>query len=188
MASTNTYNVIDGDIILIKELTKQLKYTPGKTKDLINYAKKGIVAVESLLEEAISVVGGLKRSIENYEDFSDGSDAKKCTVTYNDVITGSRSITIGNVSLKRGCLRVMAADPFTGQVFYFKIPNKEVIGKHNLKINFSNRGGIPDKIKDKLLQSKGVNLWGEKIKVEANNFNERAWLIYRVNTFKELCK
>ena len=62
MASKNTPNVVKGDIMIISELSKHLKYSASERKFLIRLAKKGVVAVESMLEEAIAKVGKIKRS------------------------------------------------------------------------------------------------------------------------------
>ena len=186
MASKNTKNTADGDILIINELSKHLKYSEIEKKFLIELAKKGIVAVETLLEEAISKVGKIKRSNSDGEDFVDGSDAKKVTVTINDAVTGDRCVRIGNISNKNGILRVLVAEPMTSEIFYFKIPNDEIKGKDNIKIAFHREGGIQNKIIDKLYVPK-TNFWGEQLMIRPKSFNERAWLLYRVDSFKELC-
>jgi hypothetical protein len=183
MASKNTPNTVDGDIILIRELAKHLKYTETETKFMTRLAKKGIIAVESLLEEAISKVGKLERSHVNGQDFTDGSDAKKSVVTCNDAITEQRASTISNIKNKNGTLRIMISDPCTKEIFYFKVPNEELKNKKCIKIFFHKNGGMPMKIQQKTIIrdiTKDTSLY-------LKSFNERAWLKYRVNTFKELC-
>jgi hypothetical protein len=178
MASKVTDNVVAGDILIIEELAKHLKYSQEERKFMIRLAKKGVIAVESLLEEAISKVGKIERYIEDGEDFKDKSDAKKAIVGINDIKTGTRIATIGNVSGKKGKLRIMIAEPLTQKLYYFIVPNEEVKGKHNIKVPFSKTGGITDKMLLKMNQ---------KNYVMSDNFSERIWLKYRVNSFKELC-
>lgn len=187
MASKNTKNTALGDILIIKELSKHLKFSEEQTKFTIKLAKKGIIAVESLLEESISKIGKIQRSNEDGEDFVDGSDAKKCIVSNNDSKTDSKSVTISNVMGKKGILRVLIADPNTNKLFFFKIPNKELKNKnHGIKIMFSKNGGMPEHLVKKSIPT--INIWGErKIKVP-DTFSARCWLLYRVDTFKELCK
>ena len=182
MASKNTENTIAGDILIINELSKHLKYSQVEKQFLIRLAKQGIVAVESLLEQSISKVGRIKRCLKDGQDFEDGSDAKKTTVGLISVDTGARGCTVGNVSSKNGILRIIAAEPMTSEIFYFKIPNHEIIGKINIKITFDKEGGVPRKILNKVLSK---NFFDEVI--IPKTFNERAWVMYRVENFKELC-
>jgi hypothetical protein len=186
MASKNTKNTALGDILIINELAKHLKFSEEEKKFTIKLAKKGIIAVETLLEESISKVGKIKRSNEDGEDFIDGSDAKKCIVSNNDSKTDSKSVTISNVNGKKGILRVLVADPNTKQLYYFKIPNRELKNKHNgIKIMFSKNGGMPEHLKKKSIPT--VNIWGEKNIKVPDTFSARCWLTFRVNSFKELC-
>lgn len=188
MASKVTENSVEGDILIIKELSKHLQYTPEKMKMMIEESYHGTIAVESLLERAIATVGKLQRSNEDGQDFIDGSDAKKATVTINDAKTGDRAVRIENVANKNGILRVMIAEPMTGELFYFKIPNHEIKGKSNIKIAFSRTGGIQEKIINKIETYKFLKeSIGGNIKFNPKFFNERAWLFYRVDSFEELC-
>lgn len=172
MASTNTKNVIDGDLIFIEKLSKHHKFTKTERNLLVDLTKNGIVAVETLLEETISLVGRIRRSNTPGEDFIDGSDAKKGIVTLNDAKTGSRAATIGNVKNKRGVLRICIADPLTKELYYFLIPNSEIGHKTHLKIFFDKDGGMPKKM---------TKISGP------NSFSSRAWLEYRVDSFYEFC-
>lgn len=172
MASTNTQNVINGDLIFIEKLSKHHKFS-GKERNLMfELTKNGIIAVETFLEETISLVGRIRRSNNTGEDFIDGSDAKKGIVTLNDAKTGSRASTIGNVKNKKGVLRICIADPLTRELYYFLIPNSEIGSKTHLKIFFDKDGGMPKKM---------TKISG------ADSFSSRAWLEYRVGTFEELC-
>lgn len=185
MASKNTQNVADGDVLIINELSEYLKYNDVQRKFLIDLAKKGIIAVETLLEEAISKVGKIKRSNKDGEDFVDGSDAKKAVVSLNDVNSGTRAAFIGNVANKKGILRVLVSEPMTGELFFFKIPNREIKGKGNIKIGFSKEGGMQSKVAYKMMPE--YNILGKKVKFKPKSFSEKVWLMYRVSSFKELC-
>jgi|688.fasta_scaffold1079208_2 hypothetical protein len=173
MASMVTVNTVAGDKLIIAELAKQLKYTKKEFKFLLNLAESGVVAVETMLELAISKIGKLERSIIDGQDFTDKSDAKKGTVSIISTSTGyksgSRGVTIGNIRNKKGLLRVMVAEPFTDELFYFKIPNKELNNRHNIKIRFDGFGGEP------------MNL-------NEGSLSHRIWNNYRIATFEEFCK
>jgi hypothetical protein len=171
MASKLTDNIVAGDMLIVEELSKHLKYTKTERMFLKRLIKKGAIAVESLLEEAISKVGNVKRSIIDGQDFIDKSDAKKVVVhTHNHGQQKARRGMIGNIANKNGKLRVMMADAFTGELFYFIIPRKECSGKGTLEVVFNQRGGAPQRFNGK------------------NTICWRVWNKYRVNSFKELCQ
>jgi hypothetical protein len=169
MASKLTKNSIAGDILIVTELAKHLKYSLAERQLILRMTKKGMIAVETMLEEAISRVGKLTRSEHgNGEDFIDGTDAKKGVVSNNDTNTRTKAVTIGRVSSKVGDLRIMASDPLNGKLFYFRIPNHELKDKCNIKIMFGQDGDMPKKLRP-------------------NTFSGRCWLNYQVKSFKELC-
>jgi hypothetical protein len=171
MASKVTKNVVGGDILIIRELAKHLKYSQDERKFMTRLAKKGAIAVETLLEEAISKVGKLQRCIKDGQDFKDKSDAKKAIVhSHNCGKYVTRRGLISNVCKKNGKLRVMIADNFTDELFYFVIPRNECIGRGTIEIIFNQRGGEPESFKSK------------------ESFNWRIWNKYRVKSFKELCE
>ena len=173
MASKNTPNVVAGDIMIINELSKHLKYSPTERKFLVRLAKKGIVAVESLLEEAISKVGKVKRSHKDGEDFENGNDAKKAIVndrSHGPIRSHSREAGIGNLRCKRGTLLVMMAEPKNNELFYFAIPYEEYKNQASIVFQFSKNGGENTHFNGTTSQS-----W-------------RIWNLYRCKSFKELCK
>jgi len=77
MASKISNAIIKGDKLIIAELGKHLRYSKDDINTLIKASKKGIIAVETLVEEAISKVAKVKRSSKDGEDFVNGWDAKK---------------------------------------------------------------------------------------------------------------
>lgn len=169
MASKNTQNTANGDVIIIKELAQHLNWSKEKTEIFIEESKDGVIAVETLLEKAISKVGIINRSNKDGEDFSDGTDAKKGVVTNNDTATGSKAVCISNIHNKNGDLRVMIGDPISEKNYYFIIPHHEIVGKNSIKIFFDHYFG------------------GQPRKIQWNSFSGRCWTDYRVNTFIELC-
>jgi hypothetical protein len=169
MASKITDNTIAGDILIVTELCKQLKFTPQETGTILKLTKMGAIATESLLEEAISKVGKLKRTTENGMDFTDQSDAKKCIVSKNDNKTRTQAITISNIRNKKGSLRIMAAAANSNKLYYFIIPNFEIGNKPNMKIMFDHNGYPSGNSKK-------------------DSFSYRCWNEYQVKTFKQLCK
>ena len=168
VASKITDNTVLGDKLLIPVLGKYLGFSEEKINMCIELAESGCIAVESLLELTISKVGNLQQSIIDGQDFIDGSDAKKCVVTTISLDDGSIGATITNVKNKNGILRVVVSEPTTNKIYYFKIPNEELKERHNIKIRFSNFGGMPRKLRQDTLSWK---LWNK----------------YRVDTFEELC-
>ena len=177
MASKVTNNAVAGDILIIEELAKHLRYKKEEREFMIRLAKKGVIAVESLLEEAISKVGKLKRCIKDGQDFIDSSDAKKATVGLISNFDKNRGATIGNVKGKNGKLRVMVADPYVKKgLYYFVIPNHELKGKHNIKIPFHKDGGPPNRF---------LNL--TCLSTCTEYFTDRLWICYQVKNFHEMC-
>ena len=173
MASTNTPNIVKGDIMIIDELTKHLKYNVEERKFLKRMAKKGIVAVETMLEEAISKVGKVKRSNKQGEDFVNGADAKKAIVNFRShgpIRSHSREAAVCNLKNKRGKLQVMIAEPESGELFYFIIPYREYKDQNSIVIQFNKNGG------------ENTNFNGTKSQ------SWRIWNQYRVKTFRELAK
>ena len=179
MASKITDNTIAGDILIVKELCKQLRYSPEKTKFYIDAAKHGVIAVETLLEYAISKVGKLQRCIKNGQDFSDGSDAKKGIVgthSHGEKRRGqnnTRECSIANVENKNGKLRIMIADASVGELYYFSVPKKAFAGRKRISVIFNADGDAPEKFHNR--QSGKTLSW-------------KLWNEYRVNSFKELCQ
>ena len=176
MASIFTENAVKGDILIIQELCKQLRYSKQKTKFFVDAANHGVIAVETFLEQAIAKVGGLTRTNKNGRDFTDGSDAKKATILIHDVSDGynnlKRSATIANLKNKRGILRIMIADPIYEKLYYFKVPRSLYMGKVTLTFTFSLQGET--KIQ-RYRDGKETTTW-------------KLWNKYRVMTFKELCQ
>jgi hypothetical protein len=170
MASKITNNTIAGDILIVTELCKQLKFTPQEAKTVLKLTKMGAIATESLLEEAISKVGKLKRTTENGMDFTDQSDAKKCTASAPVNKSEHRSMVICNIHNKKGALRVMGSmiGDNGPKLYYFIIPNSEIGNKKRLKIMFSPNG--------------------EPTQGTRDSFSYRCWNEYQVKTFKQLCK
>jgi len=168
VASKITSNTVLGDKLLIPLLGKHLGFNEEKINMCVELAESGCIAVESLLELAISKVGNLQQSTIDGQDFIDGSDAKKCVVTTISLEHDSIGATITNVRNKNGILRVVVSEPATNQVYYFKIPNEELKNRHNIKIRFNNFGGEPSRLHNETLSSK-------------------LWKLYRVKSFEELC-
>jgi len=180
MASKNTINTVDGDTLIINALAKQLRYDKTKTKTMLELAKHGVIAVETFVELAISKVGKLERSNVDGQDFVDGSDAKKGTVhthSHGKKTHLTRECVISNLKNKNGALRVVIADPFVKDVFYFKIPHEEIKGRKQINFIFNFFGGKPEKFNNPSFSSN-----------EDTTLSWRLWNEYRVNTFKELCQ
>jgi len=177
MAAVLSENTIIGDTIIIKELCKAMKTSKQETKFYLRAAKHGVIAVETMLEMAIAKVGGLTRSNKNGRDFTDGSDAKKGVVyahTHGKNGYVDRGVTINNLKNKRGILRIVIADPWTEELYYFRVPRSLYVGKTELNFNFSATEADGKAKTRKHVGGKLTQSW-------------KLWNNYRVNTFKELC-
>lgn len=175
MASVLSDNTVDGDILIIQELCKRMRLSKQETNFYLRAAKHGVIAVETFLEQAIAKVGGLTRTNKTGRDFTDGSDAKKgvvCIHSHGSNGQVDRSVNIGSLKNKRGILRIMIADPWTQELFYFKVPHSAYLGKNSIHFTFSMKG-----------QSTAV-----KYKDGKPTLTWKMWNKYRVMTFKELCQ
>ena len=170
MASKFSDAIIAGDALLIGHLAKYLRYSKDEIKTLLKASKKGIIAVETLLEEAISKVAKVKRSNKDGEDFVNGWDAKKGTVNWHGAgtKTPNRKCSIGTKN-KIGDSICVIADPIANELFYFRIPHKAYCAFPQIKITFSKSGGQPEGLRE-------------------GSFSWKAWNLYRKSSFKELCQ
>ena len=170
MASKISNAIIDGDALIITKLSKYLRYSKDEIKTLVKASKKGIIAVETLVEEAISKVAKVKRSSIDGEDFVNGWDAKKGTVNWHGAGSKSpiRKCSIGTKN-KTGDLVCVIADPIANEIFYFKIPKSEYCDFPQVKITFSDTGGMPSSLRE-------------------GGFSWKMWNLYRKKSFRELCK
>ena len=171
MASKYNTEQFKSDAILLKKIYRFAGYSNNDLPTLLKAVKRGDLAMESVVENAIARVGKLKRIDIVGMDFDDGSDAKKVTVCNQGTIKTPYRGAQFSTKNKKGVLRVVVVEPLTEEVFYFKIPPSFYVGavqrrrETALRINFNNSGGIPD-----LGKIKTESVWD-----------------YRVKSFKELC-
>lgn len=173
MASKFNLEAFKADEILLEKIYKFAGYKESDLPTLKRAVKRGDLAMESMVENAISRVGKIKRVDLQGMDFEDGSDSKKVTVVNQGTkIKPVRGAGFSSKN-KKGTLRVVVVEPMTNEVFYFKIPPEFYIGQKQrrrelgLRIYFSNNGGKPN-FTNKATESKKV--WS-----------------YQVKSFKELC-
>jgi len=160
--------------MFINLLSPYMGWTRNQKQLMLEMVQHGVIAVETLLELAISKVGKIKRSTIDGQDFIDGSDAKKATV-YNQNGDKSakeqRQAWIGNI-VKNGVLRIVIADPKKGEMFFFKVPQKVTKTLNNkrnmMNIPFSPDGGKPSRLRPNAIP---YVIWNE----------------CRVDSFEELC-
>lgn len=171
MASKYNTEQFKSDAILLRKIYRFAGYTKKDLTTLLKAVKRGDLAMESVVENAIARVGKLKRIDITGMDFDDGSDAKKVTVCNQGTVKLPYRGAQFSTKNKKGILRVVVVEPITEEVFYFKIPPSFYIGVEQkrrefaIRINFSNTGGIPD-----LDRIKTDSVWD-----------------YQVKSFKELC-
>jgi hypothetical protein len=166
MASKYNTEQFKSDAILLKKIYKFAGYDNKDLPTLLKAVRRGDLAMESVVENAISKVGKLKRVDVPGMDFDDGSDAKKVTVCNQGTINTPYRGAQFSTKNKKGILRVVVVEPITEEVFYFKIPPSFYIGAIQkrrevaLRINFSNTGGPPDLRKAKLEET----VWDHQVK------------------------
>ena len=93
MTSKYSQEQFIADEILLEKIYKFAGYEKEHLPVLKKAVKQGDIAMESMVENAISRVGKLERTNQTGMDFTDGSDAKKVTVvnqgTKNKPIRGA---------------------------------------------------------------------------------------------------
>lgn len=173
MASKYNPQAFKADNILLEKIYKFAGYKSSDLPTLKRAVLRGDLAMESMVENAISRVGKIKRVDLPGMDFEDGSDSKKVTVVNQGTKAKVNRGAGFSSKNKKGLLRVVVVEPMTNEVFYFKIPPEFYVGQHQkrrevgLRINFSQTGGKPS-FKNYAHASKKI--WS-----------------YQVNSFKELC-
>lgn len=89
----------------------------------------GDLQIETVLENALAIVsnGRYKRIAEAYRDFSDDSDAKKCTTSFrNNNIKEDRwmnSAAISGISKKVGLIRALVYSRAADRFYFFAVPH-----------------------------------------------------------------
>ena len=171
MASKITDLLIAGDKIIVRELGK---YIGVPQKHLLILAEKGILASETLVEEAIAVAGNLTRCENGKgQDYTDKSDAKKAGISWDGIHKRYRGADVRGLKTKQGWLRVVVPEPMENQLYFFLIPRNEYLDKkwECLRIPFAKTGGPPDlSTRDK------------------DSFAYRVWTKYNVKSFQDLCR
>lgn len=174
MASKYSKEQFIADKILLEKIYKFAGYKKEHLPALTKAVKQGDLAMESMVENAISRIGKLERTNQTGMDFTDGSDAKKVTVVNQGTIKSPLRGAGFSSKNKKGILRVVVVDPLVEEVFYFKIPPEFYLGQEQkrrevgLRILFSKEGGKPD---FKLRSPTAQQMWS-----------------FQVRTFKDLCK
>ena len=174
MASKYSKHQFKADEILLEKIYRFAGYRKEHLSGLKRAVRQGDLAMESMVENAISRIGKLERTNAHGMDFVDGSDAKKVTVANQGTITKPNLGAGFSTKNKKGVLRVVVVDPLIKEVFYFKIPPSFYVGVKQkrreiaLRIQFDNRGGKPKRF------TKGGT-------------SEELWS-FQVKSFKELCK
>ena len=167
MATKYSITAYKCDKIFVEHLYKYAGYEDQDLPTLLKAVQQGDLAVESILENAIAKVGNLSRTMEDGMDFTDGSDAKKCTAMNQG---GHRFYNKGTrISTKNkfGLLRIAVLDPDIEKMFYFKIPFEIYCGNNLIRIPFCAYGGKPY--------------------FRSNNYIGKSYWECQVKTFEELC-
>ena len=173
MASHYSEDQYLADEILLKKIYLYAGYLEEHLPSLIVAVRQGDLAMESMVENAISKVGKLRRVNMIGMDFEDGSDAKKTTVVNQGTVKKPSRGAGFSTKNKKGVLRVVAIDSMVNEVFYFKIPPSfylNTIQKRReiaLRIYFDKNGGKPNMSPNKTTTKE---IWS-----------------FQVNTFEELC-
>lgn len=121
----------------------------------------GEIQIETMLENAICLAGGLTKDSVDHRDFTDGSDAKKVVSQYRRKTKGdANGYLIPKVTNKTGTLRIMAWNKLAGRFDYFVIPNKAYRHTSTLEIT--------------LCIYSGDTGYGQYRKYQVKNFKEMA--------------
>lgn len=164
MASILTEHSILGDNIIFEDIIEHA-YANVRNMDPMVLLRKmishGVIQVDALFEQAISVKGRLKRDSVEGRDFVDGSDAKKAMTQWlhESGKQTRRVATITNIEGKQGVLRIIVGETLTGKTYYFKVPKRAYRDLRSIRIYF-NEDGTP---------------------------KDGKWFQYQCHTFKELC-
>jgi hypothetical protein len=142
-------------------------------KEMLAFVNDGVIAIETLLERALAIQGGLTRNSTAGEDFTDGSDAKKAAAyvvegierrerkdgSFREYAYKRYLAQVRHIVTKRGALRILVFEPLNRKFHFFKIPNKAFSDVQTVKIEFNFDGTIKPTCR---------------------------WLPYKVGSFKEL--
>lgn len=168
MATGLGANSIAGDQIIFEDIMGHA-YANFKNMDPLALLRKmvgdGVIQMDALFEQAISVKGRLKRESTEGRDFVDGSDAKKALTqplvefTAKGTRIARRVAQITNIEGKHGALRIIVGETLTGKTYYFKVPKQDYEGLRSIRIYFNEDGSPKD----------------------------GKWFQYQCHTFKELC-
>lgn len=172
MAAKYSVDTFKADEILLNHIYSHAGYSKHDLPVLLKAVRRGDLAMESFVENAISRVGKIKRVDITGMDFEDGSDSKKVTVVNQGTKLMPNRGAGFSTKNKKGVLRVVVVEPMTSEVFYFRIPPEFYVGKDQkrretaLRIRFSKHGGKPQLHRS----TTTAEIWG-----------------YEVKTFKKLC-
>lgn len=171
MASKYSKEAFEADMILLDHIYNHAGYSKKELSVLRKAVKRGDLAMESLVENAIARVGKLLRVNLTGMDFNDGSDAKKVTVVNQGTKEKPTRGAGFSTKNKKGILRVVVVDPMVSEVFYFKIPPEFYVAQKQkrretaLRIPFSKFGGKP---KFNGNSTTAVDIWSFEVKTFKN--------------------
>ena len=90
----------------------------------------GEIQIETFIENAVAVVGGLSRASGDFEDLSDGSEVKKVKSSFrnNHQEKGQwmHSYEVQNIHAKTGPVRVVGYNILAKKFEFYFIPNHEL--------------------------------------------------------------
>lgn len=122
---------------------------PNAPKEVVEFIKnnmipKGDIAIESLLETAISVSNGIiKESAAGYDflnkNGTPGGDAKKATAFLNPN-RPRREAVVSDFQNKIGNLYICVFEPYLEKFYFFNVPPSRYKGSKTLSIYFEKDG------------------------------------------------
>jgi len=167
MASKYSKEIFAADMILLQNIYSHAGYSKKDLTILKKAVRRGDLAMESLVENAIARVGKLKRVNLTGMDFDDGSDAKKVTVVNQGTKEKPMRGAGFSTKNKKGVLRVVVVDPMVEKIFLFKIPPSFYVAQKQkrretaLRIPFSKFGGKPQFNAN---STTSVDIWSFQVK------------------------
>ena len=121
MATTLSKNIQIGDMLIFNEIIHYAYPNTSQTNKTLlkKMVLDGVLQIEILFEQAISLCANLTRESTVGRDFVDGSDAKKVLVQNNFEPKRNAYRRVGritNLKNKQGLLRCIVSEAITGKV------------------------------------------------------------------------
>lgn len=152
---------------------------PNATTERLAWAqedlRRGLLSIETMVEEAMSHVGGYRRDSVHGKDHEDGSDSKKVTSCFrnNNIKDGrwTNSYIVSRTKSKVGMLRILAYNRAQDKFDFYAIPKKYYGNAEKVEIV--------------------LETWCycyERPEPRGRDHKNRKWFEFKLDSWEELCK